>query len=528
MTFAGTWALLRFYVRLDRIRVPVWLGGIAVLVWSSAASVVALYPTQADLDKAAATAQDNAALIALSGAPVGLDTLGGQVVFNIGAFGYVVMALMAMFLIGRHARGDEEAGRTELVRAAEVGRNAPLAAALVEAAGALAVAGALITLIMVATDLPVAGSVAYGAAMTGFGLVFAGVTAVAAQVTEHNRAAYGITGAVLGLSYVIRAVGDVGSGALSWLSPMGWAMGVRPYAGERWWSLGLLAVAAVGLVAVAAWLLAHRDLGAGLIAPRPGPAEAAPSLSTRWGLAVRLQRASLLGWAAGLVASGVAYGSVGKDVGDLIGDNNTVADLLAQGGGSLTDTFFATSTLILALITGGFAVAAVLRLRSEETSGRAEPLLATSLSRSDWAGGHLAVAVLGTLLVLAATGLGMGLTYGLSVHDLGQTGRLVGAAVAFAPALWVLIGVALALFGLFPRAAAAAWGVLALCFVIGLFGELFDLPDWVIDLSPFQHVPGMPAQGFDVVPLAVLTAIAAALVAAGLAGLRRRDITAGA
>jgi ABC-2 type transport system permease protein len=125
MTLTGTWELIRFYVRLDRVRLPVWLGGIAVLVWSSAASVVALYPTQADLDKAAATAKDNAALIALSGAPYGLDTLGGQVVFNIGASGYVVMALMAMFLIGRHTRGDEEAGRTELVRAAEVGRNAP-------------------------------------------------------------------------------------------------------------------------------------------------------------------------------------------------------------------------------------------------------------------------------------------------------------------------------------------------------------------------------------------------------------------
>ncbi|HET6773872.1 MAG TPA: hypothetical protein VFH36_11215 [Acidimicrobiales bacterium] len=523
-TLAGTWALVRFLVRLDRLRIPVWIAGIVLSVWSSASSVKAFYPTQADLDAAAEPLYDNVAVIALQGPTYAIDTLGGNIVFNIGGFGYVIMGLMAMFLVGRHTRADEEAGRTELLRATVVGRNAPVTAALLVTGGGLAVTGALITLSMLALGLPAAGSVAYGAAMAAFGVFFAGVTAVAAQVTEHNRPAYGITGALLGLSFVVRAVGDVGDGTVSWLSPMGWAQSVRPYAGERWWPLLLLAAGTVALVGVAYALLARRDLGGGLVAARPGQPTASRWLGRPWGLTVRLQRATLLAWASGLVTTGIVYGSLGEDVADLVGDSEQVADVIAQAGGSLTDSYFATSLLMLAVITGGYAVSSALRPRSEETGGRAEPLLATALSRTQWAGSHLAMAVGGSTLILAATGAAMGATYGLIVGDAGQVPRLTGAALGFAPALWVLAGLATALFGVLPRATVAvSWAVFAWCALVGFLGQLLDLPQWAMDVSPFEHVPELPAQGVEWPPLVVLTLIAAALATVGLAGLRRRD-----
>ncbi|HET8620509.1 MAG TPA: hypothetical protein VFM27_16200 [Acidimicrobiales bacterium] len=523
MTFAGTGVLVRFLLRLDRVRLAVWVLGIVLLVWATAASTKGLYSTQADLDAAAQPMYDNAAVTALNGPTYGIDTMGGQIVFQVGSFGYVVMGLMGMFLVGRHTRADEEAGRTELIRATVLGRNAPVTAALIVAGAAVTVVGALITLVMRSQDLPLGGSIAFGAAMAGFGIVFASVTAVTAQVTEHNRASYGITGALLGGAYIVRAVGDIGSGALSWLSPMGWAQSVRPYAGERWWPLGLMAAASVALVAVAYALLTRRDLGGGLVAPRPGAPAGSRWLGRPWGLVLRLQRASLIGWTLGLAVTGVAYGSLGKDVGDLVGDNADVEAMIAQAGGSLTDSFFATSLLMVALIGAGFSVASVLRLRSEETGGTAEQLLATAMSRGRWFGSHLALAALGTVLVLAAAGLGMGLAYGLSIGDLSSVPELVGAAVAFAPATWVLIGVGLALHGLAPRAVAVTWGVLALCFVVGLLGELLDLPAWVVELSPFQHVPAMPAAEFAALPLVVLTAVAAGLVGLGVIGYERRD-----
>jgi ABC-2 type transport system permease protein len=86
--------------------------------------------------------------------------------------------------------------------------------------------------------------------------------------------------------------------------------------------------------------------------------------------------------------------------------------------------------------------------------------------------------------------------------------------------------VAVALFGLLPRAVAAVWGALAACYLAAFLGPLLGLPDWVMDISPFTHVPLLPAAGFDVVPLAALTAVAAALCAVGLVGFRRRNVPA--
>ena len=522
-TLTGSGALVRFILRRDRVRLPVWIVGLTVLVLITASSVRSLYPTQADLDEGAAPMYDNAAVIALNGPTYGIDTYGGQMVFQVGSFGYVTVALMGMFLVGRHTRADEETGRTELLRATVLGRNAPVAAVLVVAAGAFALVGALIALSLVSQDVPAGGSWLYGAAMGAFGFLFACVTALTAQVSEHNRAALGLAGVAVGASYLVRAVGDIGGGALSWLSPMGWAQYTKPFAGDRWWPLVLLALASAALIAGAFALLARRDLGGGLVQPRPGPARAAPSLGRPVGLAVRLQRAVIASWAAGLVLTGVSYGSLGEDVEDLLGDNEAFADIIAQAGGELTDSFFATSTLMIALIAGGFAVSSALRLRSEESSGRAEVLLVTGVGRARWAASHLVVALAGSAVLMVASGLGMGLTYAAIADDLGEAGPILGAALAFVPALWVLVGVAFALFGLAPRWTAAAWAALVGAFVVGLLGELIDLPSAVMNLSPFQHVPAMPAEGFDPVPALVLPAVAAGLVAAGFVGFQRRD-----
>jgi ABC-2 type transport system permease protein len=176
-------------------------------------------------------------------------------------------------------------------------------------------------------------------------------------------------------------------------------------------------------------------------------------------------------------------------------------------------------------VTGGFTVAATMRLRSEESAGRADPLLAAAVPRHRWALSHLLVAMAGSVLIAAAAGLGLGLTDAVISGESGSLPELTVGALAYAPALWVLGGIAFALFGVLPRAMLAAWGALAGFFVIGMFGVLFKLPSWVVDLSPFQHVPAMPADDLSIEPLLVLTAIAAALVAIGLFGFRHRDVS---
>lgn len=521
----GTGALVRLILRRDRVRILVWVAAIVLLAALTAVGVESLFPTQAAIDQAAAATQHNAGAIAFNGPAQGLDTLGGQIAFQVGAAGMVVVALMSLFMIGRLTRGDEEAGRLELIRSLPVGVHGPTFAALLTVTAMNVVVGGLVSLDLIAQGLPAAGSLVLGASFVAVGLVFSGVALLAAQVTENTRIVYGSAGALLGVAYLMRAVGDIDDGTLSWFTPIGLAQKARPYAGERWWPLLPLLAVAAALVLAAFAIARRRDHGAGLVAPRPGRAAASRSLGHPVGLAVRLQRGTLIGWGIGVLVAGVAYGWIAPTIDSFVANNRAIAEMMASAGGaSLTDSYFATSLRLMALVATGFAIQSALRLRSEESAMRAESVLATPISRWGWAASHLSVALAGSVLLLAIAGLATGVSYAAAGGSWSSVPRLLGAAVVYAPAMWLMVGMAVAIFGFAPRWVDVAWGVLAGCFVVGLLGAVLRLPEWVQQLSPFERVPQLPAAQLAVAPLLVMLALAAALALAGLGGLGRRDI----
>lgn len=521
----GTGPLMRLFVARDRLRLLAWIAGLVVLVVVTAGSTKSLYPTQASLDEIAKAAQDNPIALAFNGPAQALDTIGGQIAFQVGAFGLLMVGLMSVLLVGRATRGEEDSGRLELVRSMPVGRHAPMTAALLVVTGTNVVVAALVTVTLLLEDLPTAGSIVFGASFLATGLTFTGIAAVSAQVSENPRVATGSAGAVLGASYLIRAAGDMGDGTFSWLSPLGWAQKTRPYAGEVWWPLLLCAAVGVGLVGLATSLTERRDFGSGMVASKPGPPRAAPWLRSPLGLAVRLHRGVVLWWALAVLVLGLTYGSLAQNIEDFLGDNPSMRDILAAPGqASLTDSYLATSMLIVALIAAGPALQIVQRLRTEEADNRVESLLATPTSRRTWVASHLVVALGGGALSLVLGGLGLGATYAVTGGGARQIPRLTGAALAYVPAVWLLAALAAALFGLLPRFTSAGWVALGACLVIGMFGTSLDLPTWVTDLSPFQQTPALPTDAFRVRPLAVLAAVTGALTALGLAAFRARDV----
>ena len=485
----GTGALIRLALRRDRVRLPIWVLAVLGLLMSSVASLSSLYGTAAEREAYTAAVGNNPVAVMMGGPGAGLPSLGGIVVFEVAVVGYLAVGLMSVLLVVRHTRAEEEAGRTELIRSAVLGRRAGPAAAVAVVALANVLVGLGIGAGMIGTGLPVPGSAALAASFVVFGLLMAAVGLVAAQLTEHSRGATGAGSAALAAFFVLRAAGDVGDGTLSWASPMGWALAVRPFGGERWAVLLLPLAAAVVLTAAAFALLDRRDVGAGLLAARPGRPSASRALSGTLGLAVRQHRAGLLGWAVGVSLLGAAYGSVGRSVQELVSQNEALSEFLAGSGTGITDTFFALAASMVALLVTGFALQVTLRMRSEETAGRVEPLLASAVSRPYWAGGHVAVALVGSTLLLALAGAGMGLVHAVSTADPAQLGRLTGATLVHAPAVWTLVGAAAALFGLLPRAVAVSWALLAAASFLLLLGRTVQLPGWVIEASPFEHVP---------------------------------------
>jgi ABC-2 type transport system permease protein len=521
----GTGRLLRFDLRRERARLPWWIGGTAVLFLIQSTQSQNMYGDPQALARLRETVGANTAVVAMSGPARLLDTIGGEIVFEIFGFAAIVVALMNMFLVGRYTRGDEETGRAELLLAAEVDRRAPIAAALLLAVLADLVTGAVVFAVLAGTGLPIGGSLLVAASLAGLGLLFAGLTAFAAQIFEHARGVYGSVGLVLGAAWAARAAGDAGDTGLQWVSPIGWGQRTLPYVADRWWPLLLTLGTTVLLVVGAVALLDRRDLGDGLVRSRPGRPGASRALGSATGLAWRLQRGAVTGWVAGVALLGAAYGSIGDGIEQFVIDNPEVAAYLPGGADRVVDSYLALTVTVGALLAAAFGVSAALRARAEETSGRAEPVLATRTSRTDWLGGHLTVALGGSALVLLAAGLGEGLAYGLTVGDPGQAFRMAGVALVYLPAVWAVVAVAVLGIGWAPPAAAAAgWAALGYCAVVALFADSFDLPGWVQRGSPFVHLPEAPLQTVTVPPLLTVGAVAAALVLAGLAGFRRRDV----
>ena len=183
-------------------------------------------------------------------------------------------------------------------------------------------------------------------------------------------------------------------------------------------------------------------------------------------------------------------------------------------------------TGLFALVASGFGISTVLRLRAEEEDGRAELLLAGARSRAAWLMGHGSVALAGSTLLLAVGGATLGAVFGASDGDSsGQAWRAMLASLISAPAVWLVVGVPLAVIGVLPRwAAVVGWVVLVWCVLAGYFGVILGLPDWLAQTSPFGHVPLWPAVPMRWTPVLLLTAGAGALLAVALSGIRRRDL----
>ncbi|GEL20238.1 ABC transporter permease [Pseudonocardia asaccharolytica] len=527
---AGTGALVRFALRRDRLRLAIWMLAVGVLPIYTASALDAVYPTAADRQARAALMESPAAIM-FSGPGFGRSeyTLGAMLANEMGLTLMIAVAIMSVLLVVRHTRAEEESGRAELVRACVVGRRAHLTAALILAALANAVIAVVTTAGLAAIGLPGVDALAFAVGIGLTGMVLAAVAAVTAQISEHTRAASGAALAVLGAVVVVRGVGDIaepGGSLLSWFSPIAWAQQTRPFVDLRWWPL-LLSIALIAVAAGLAHRLAeHRDVGAGLRPPRGGAADASPLLSGATALTARLQRGTFSGWAVGLVLTGITFGTLTDAVVDAVAGNPQLSAFLAAGASrDLTDAFLAAMLTYIALGSAAFAVTSVLRLRAEETAGRVEPLLAASLGRARWLGGGLLVTLAGSTLLLLAGGLATGIAAAVTLGDGGLVAVMTGAGLAYLPAVLVVGGVAAALVGLVPRLSALAWVVLGYALLAGMFGALLDLPTWAMRLSPLDWVPALPGESLDVAPLGGLTVLAAALVAAGLAGIRRRDLS---
>lgn len=521
--------MVRFILRRNWLRMLIWLvvlAGMVVLVIDSQRE---LFPTQADRDAYAQVA-NTPAIAALTGLPYAAGTLGGILNIKLWMTVAVALSFAVIFMVTRNGRAEEEAGRTEILRAGVLGHHAySLANWSVFSAFAvlvgLACAGAAIS-----QGLPADGSLLVGASFSGAALVFLGVSAVAGQLTRTSGGANGLASTVLGISYLVRAVADLQADGdqaswLTWFSPIGWAQQTRSFGENEWWPLVLCLAAAVILAWVALALERARDLGAGLISERVGPRNASVFLRTQTGLTMRLQRGSIIGWTLGIIAFALFFGGVATAMADLLSDDNPIAQAFLGGSKDILEGLLGFFLMANALLVAAFVLQSMDSIRAEESAGRVEMQWSSAISRIRWAAARMVVPAVGSLVLLAVSGAAIGVTFGAAIGEPGQAGRFAWASVAYWPPALLVLGVVVLCAALIPRAAAAVtWALFAVSVLLSMFGELFNLPDWVVDNTPFRTIPMLGAD-LTALPFLVITGLAVVTGGVGLWVLRNRDMT---
>lgn len=527
--FANTKTLARFILRRDRVRAPIWilaLVGISVIL---ALSFPGLYPAGPERDILAETMK-NPAMTSMLGPGYGLDDyhMGAVMAHQMMLFSAVAVAIMNILLAIRHTRADEEAGRIEVICSLPVGKLANAAATffvlvLVNLILALTMGMALAVLGIEGMDL--AGSLLYGAVLGITGVIFASVTILIAQLTETSRGAMGLSFAFMGLSYLLRAIGDLRREVLSLLSPLGLVLRTQVYVNNYWWPILVLAAASGLVVLVAFRINLNRDLEAGVIAARPGPSRASRFLLSPLGLTLRLQKTAIISWMIGMFVLGVSYGSVFGDI-DAFFQTSDLFELLlpTTEGFSLIDKFTSTLLAVLTMIGMVPVLLTILKLRSEEKANRLEHLLARAMPRKTIMGSYMLVAVLLAIVVQVLSVLGLWSAAAAVLEDPFSLGTTLLGGLSYLPVMWIMVGLAACLIAFAPKRTSLIWLYLGYTFFVIYFGGLLQVPEWIVKLTPFGFVPDVPLETMSLPLTSSLLVVAIGLALLGLKGYQKRDI----
>lgn len=505
-------------------------------VASKAIGYAQTYPTAHERATIAASFANNVGLKMLFGPPNHLETITGYVIWNTLPMMAMIGAVWGYLRAVRTFRGEEDAGRWELLLGGQTTRRRAAANALLGLGASLAVLFVVITIAFSLIGLRhdvhfgVRAAAFFALAAASSVAMFFAVGALASQLMPTRSRASSLATAVFGLSFLIRAAADTANiHWLLWLSPLGWIEQTQPlYHSQAWWLLPIgLFVTVLSLAAVT--LAGQRDLGASTFGDRDSARPRTLLLNSSLTLAVRLTRSVTIAWLAAITALTAFFGLLTHTAAQAFGDSASLQRELGRLAQSTSHyqgakiflgiVFFLAMTMVMC-----YAASAVNAMREDEAQGFLDNLLVRPVSRMRWLGQRVLLAsiivAVSALLIGAAAWLGtLRQANGISYHEL----LLAGLNVA-APA-YLVLGIAVFALGVMPRfTALVAYGAVAWSFALQMLASGLHLNHWLLDTSIFYHTALAPAVSPRWSANLVLIALGVALVLAGALRFNRRDI----
>jgi ABC-2 type transport system permease protein len=505
-------------------------GGFAAV---SALTYVTAYPTSPARERLQAAFGANTAMSALFGPAHRLQTVAGFTAFKTEMTLMVLGAVWGILTATRLLRGEEDAGRWELLLAGRTTRAGATGWALLGLGAGVASLFAPCAAITVVTGLSdkvhisATSALFFALASSATAVMFTAVGALTSQLGATRRQAAGYGAGVLGLSYAVRLVADsgIGVGWLRWASPLGWVEELAPLASPRPWALVPIAAFTIAASVAAVGFAGARDLGSGIVGGRTSARPRLRLLFGPTGLAVRTLWPAIAAWVASIGVTGLLLGLVAKSAGRTIA-GSSLGQVLSRLGvrGTASAAYLGVSFLIVAVLVAFLAAGQVTAARAEESAGRAELVVVGPVSRWRWLGGRCALAA----LAVGAGGLAAGvLTWLGSAAEHAGLGAstIVAAGVNTVPPALLVLGAGVLAFGAAPRATAAvAYGVLSWSLVVEVAGGFGTLGHWVLDTSVFHQMAAAPAVPVDWTSAGVMAAGGVAATIIGTVAFGRRDL----
>ncbi|MCL2222046.1 MAG: ABC transporter permease [Oscillospiraceae bacterium] len=527
--FENTGNFVRFKLRRERIISTIWIASLVLFSYSLAAGLPEMF--DADAKQALVEMLKNPAMIAMMGPIYGADNFTTGAMYSVMLFIWVAMtaATMNIFLVVRHTRADEEAGRTEVVRSLPTGRLAILNSTMITAVIVNAIL-ALLTGLLIASvgeeSMPFWASMLYGKAIGLIGLFFAAVTAFFSQLSASSRGATGSSFIAMAAMYFLRAIGDLESEVISLISPLGLIQRSQFFVENNIWPSIVLLSLTVVVTAAAYKLNSVRDIGQGFIAARHGKPHGGRLMRSPMGFSFRMTRNTIIAWLIILFVLGASYASILPDIDAFVAESPFYQAVIGVNDDFPTlEMFISTINIFGAIFATVPLLIIALRPIAEEREGRAEAIFAAPVPRESYLCSYAIPAFLSSIVFMFANFIGIySVSYVLLDEPLSFR-FLFESNMVFLPALWVLIGLAFLLIGLIPKLTSVIWAYFGFSFFTLFMGRMLDLPEWLGKLSPFGHIPLLPVDDINFTTLSLLTAISIALLLAGLVFYERRDLS---
>ncbi len=503
-----------------------------ISIASSEISYVKIYKTVGQRDALAATYGSNKAVSALFGPASELQTVSGFTVFKISMTLMILGAVWGLLTSTRLLRGEEDGGRWDLLLTGQTNPRRATAQAVAGLGVGAAVLWAVTAIIAVlsgqisSVQISVRPSLYFALAMVATAVMFLAVGTLTSQLVATRRQAASWGAVVLGLSYAVRLIADAGVGlhGLIWASPLGWVEELQPLTSPQPLAfLPIVALSAV-LVAVAVHLAGNRDVGQSVLPDKARSRAHLRLLHGPTGLAIRLMRATIIGWWVAIAASALLYGVIARSAGATI--SGSVEQVFSKLGatGTGADAVLGICFLIEAVLVAFVAAGQVTAARSEESGGMLEHFLTRPVSRPSWLGGRLLVA----LVVLVVSGAGSGIFAWLGAatqHSGLRLTTLLVAGINLVPPAIVVLGLGVLAFGIRPRTTSiVVYGVLAWSLLLVIVGGIGAINHWILDTSVFHQMASAPAvpPNWEANGIMTVGGISAAFVGGAL--FRRRDL----